>query len=131
MREIGLADFLLIAELHTGVDARLLARRAHVVALAESALAAPFASFDGRERFPAMHEKAGVYCARIVANHPLPDGNRRTAYDVMREFLDRNGAPFTHPRGGLRETADVIENLAAGTLVETRFLEWVRRRIDG
>lgn len=128
MRHIELADFLLIAELHTGVDARLLARMERVVALGESALAAPRASFGGHERFPAVHEKAGVYCARIVANHPLPNGNKRTAYDVMREFLDRNGATFAHPPGGLQETAGVIEALAAGTLGEVRFLEWVRQR---
>jgi hypothetical protein len=41
MDRIDLADFLLIAESHTGIDAHQLARMDRVVQLAESALAAP------------------------------------------------------------------------------------------
>jgi death on curing protein len=102
-----------------------------VVSLGEAALAAPFAGFDKHEAFPALHEKAAVYCSRIVAYHPLPDGNKRTAYDVMREFLDRNGATFAHPSEGLGGTAQAIEELAAGTLDEKDFTAWLIARMGG
>ena len=108
MERIGLADFLLIAEVHSKIDAHHLARMDRVVALASSALAAPFAGFAEFEAYPTLAEKAAVYCSRILRNHPLPDGNKRTAYDVMREFIDRNGATFTHPPGGLDATAAAI-----------------------
>jgi death-on-curing protein len=98
MRRIELGDFLLIAEVHSGISASQLSRIPRVLSLAESALAAPFAAFGDYEAFPALHEKAAVYCSRIATYHPLPDGNKRAAYDVMREFLDRNGVSFTHPR---------------------------------
>jgi death on curing protein len=128
VRRIEIGDFLLIAELHCGITAERLARIPRVVNLAESALAAPFAGFDEYQAFPAMHEKAAVYCARIVAYHPLADGNKRAGYDVMREFLDRNGVPFRHPGNGLDGTAQAIEDLAANLLGERDFIAWVLAR---
>lgn len=128
MRRIEIGDFLLIAELHCGVAAERLARIPHVVNLAEACLAAPFAGFGDYQAFPAVHEKAAVYCSRIATYQPLPDGNKRTAYDVMREFLDRNGVPFRHPDGGLDGTAQTIEGLAAHALGEREFIAWVLAR---
>jgi hypothetical protein len=57
MRRIELGDFLLIAEIHSGIDAHQLARISRVINLAEAALAAPFAGFGNYEAFPAIHEK--------------------------------------------------------------------------
>lgn len=129
MQRIQLSDFLLIAEIHSGMDAHQLGRMPRVVNLAEAALAAPFAGFKGHRAFPSLHQKAAIYCSRIVTYHPLPNGNKRTAYDVMREFLDRNGATFTHPSDGLDGTAQAIEALAAGGLDETGFITWVHSRV--
>ena len=131
MRRIELGDFLLIAEIHSGIDAHQLARISRVVNLAEAALAAPFAGFGDHELFPEIHEKAAVYCSRIATYHPLPDGNKRTAYDVMREFLDRNEVAFNHPAGGLDATAQAIEGLAANILNEPAFTAWVLERVSG
>jgi death on curing protein len=130
VHRIEIGDFLLIAEIHSSIDAGRLARIPRVIALAESALAAPFAGFGDYEAYPALHEKAAVYCARIATYHPLPDGNKRVAYDVMREFLDRNGAIFVHPPGGLDETAQAIEDLAANVLTEEALAAWILARIS-
>jgi prophage maintenance system killer protein len=130
MDRIELGDFLLIAELHTGIDADQLARMPRVVQLGSAALAAPFAGFGDFEPYQSLGEKAAIYCSRIVGYHPLPDGKKRTCYDVMREFLDRNGATFTHPAEGLDATASVIENLAAALTSEAEFMAWVAERID-
>lgn len=128
MRRIEIGDFLLIAELHCGIAAERLACIPHVINLAEAGLAAPFTGFGDYQAFPALHEKAAVYCSRIATYQPLPDGNKRTAYDVMREFLDRNGVPFTHPPDGLDGTAQTIEDLAANVLGEREFIAWVLAR---
>jgi death on curing protein len=128
VRRIEIGDFLLIAELHCGIEAEQIARIPHVMNLARAALAAPFAGFGDYQAFPAVHEKAAVYCARIVTYQPLPDGNKRTAYDVMREFLARNDVPFVHAAGGFEDTARTIERLAAGRLSEKRFTAWVLTR---
>src|SRR5215216_4040665 len=113
MHRIDLADFLLIAESHTGIDAHQLARMDRVVQLAESALAAPFARYGDVELHPTFAAKAAIYASRILRYHPLPDGNKRTGYDVMLEFIERNGYRFEHTPGGLMETAEMIEKLAA------------------
>ena len=42
----------------------------------------------------------------------------------MREFVDWNGETFTHPAGGLHETASVIEDLAASLMPESGFITW-------
>jgi prophage maintenance system killer protein len=128
VRRIEIGDFLLIAELHCGVAAERLARIPRVISLAEAALAAPFAGFGDYQAFPAVHEKAAVYCSRIVTYHPLDNGNKGTGYDVMREFLDRNGVPFTHSADGLDGTAQAIEDLAANVLGERDFIAWVLAR---
>jgi prophage maintenance system killer protein len=78
MKRIELGDFLLMAEIHSGIDANQLARIPRVISLAEAALAAPFAGFGDYELFPALHEKAAIYCSRIATYHALPDGNKRT-----------------------------------------------------
>jgi death-on-curing protein len=129
LRRIELGDFLVIAEIHAGVDAHRLVRIPRVISLTEAALAAPFAGFGNHDEFPAIHEKAAIYCARIATYHPLPDGNKRTAYDVMREFLDRNSVGFTHPPDGLEATAQTIEDLAANVLGERELIAWMLDRV--
>jgi death-on-curing protein len=131
VQRIDLADFLLIAESHTGIDAHRLARMDRVVRLAESALAAPFAGYGDVELHPTFAGKAAIYASRIVRYHPLPDGNKRAAYDVMVEFIERNGHRFEHPPGGLMETAEMIERLAAELVGEQEFAAWVAERIGG
>ena len=128
MRRIEIGDFLLIAELHCGIPAEHLARIPRVVSLAEAGLAAPFAGFGNYQAFPTLREKAAVYCSRIATYQPLPDGNKRTAYDVMREFLDRNDVSFAHPPEGLDGTAQAIEDLAANVLSERDFIAWLLAR---
>jgi death-on-curing protein len=130
VERIDLADFLVIAEIHTGVSANQLARISRTAALAQSALAAPFAGLGDYELYPTLADKAAIYCSRIVRNHPLVDGNKRTAYDVMVEFVERNGAIFTHPDGDLMATAEVIERLAADLISEDDFRSWVAERVS-
>lgn len=130
MQRIEIGDFLLIAELHTGIPAEQLARNDRAMALAQSALAAPWAGFGDFELFPTLCEKAAIYCSRIIRNHPLVDGNKRTAYEVMVEFIERNGATFVHHQCDLMDTAQAIEDLAAGTMNENVFKGWVAHRIE-
>ena len=131
MERVDLADFLLIAEFHTGIDAHQLARIDRVVQLAESALAAPFAGYGDFEAYPTLADKAAIYASRIARNHPLPDGNKRTSYDVMLEFIERNGCTFEHPPEGLTATAEMMERLAAQTVSEEEFRVWVAERVRG
>jgi death on curing protein len=101
VERVELADLLVIAEIHTGMA----------------------------ELHPTFAKKAAVHASRLVRYHPLPDGNKRTAYDVMRESIERNGFAFVHPPGGLMETAEMIEKLAADAVTEDEFAAWLAQRI--
>lgn len=127
MDGLELADALLIAESVLRANAEAIARVVNVAGM-ESALAAPFAGFGDVELYPDFHVKAAVLCSRIVRNHPLPDGNKRTAYLAMREFVERNGHIWT--TGDQDETADTIERLAAREIDEEQFAAWVAERIS-
>jgi death-on-curing protein len=125
--QIDLAEFLVIAERVLGVDAKTLKSAARLDA-AESALAAPFMGFGDTLFYPDPAQRAAIVCSRIIRNHPLPDGNKRTGYLCMLVQLEQAGLTFTHPEGGEDETADVIEALAASKLSEETFVEWVKTR---
>jgi len=125
--QIDLAKFLVIAERVLGVDAKALKPAARLDA-AESALAAPFMGFGDTLFYPDPAQRAAILCSRIVRNHPLPDGNKRTGYLCMRLQLEGAGLSFNHPDGDQDKTADVIEELAASTLSEEDFVEWVKAR---
>jgi death on curing protein len=125
---LSLADFLLIAEVATGVPAENLSRLP-TLGLAESALAAPAASFGGVNFYPDFVDKAAVLCTRIVRNHPLPDGNKRTAFLALVEFVERNGRVWTDSEGDPEESVAMIEAVAAGTVTEAQLAAWIRSRV--
>jgi death-on-curing protein len=66
-------------------------------------------------------------CSRLIRNHPLPDGNKRTAYLCLREFAERNGRRWTSPDPD--EAADILEAVAARVVTEDELAEWVAQRL--
>jgi death-on-curing protein len=126
VERIDLADLLLIAEAATDTPVEQLQ---HVidVALAESALGAPFAGFGDVEVHPETWQKIAALGYRLARYHSLPDGNKRTARVAMREFAMRNGFAWADP--GEDEAVAVMEDAAAGSLSEEAFAVWVRRRL--
>lgn len=127
---IDLAEFLAIAERVLSDDAKALKSAAKLDA-AESALAAPFMGLGDTLFYPDPAQRAAIVCSRIIRNHPLPDGNKRTGYLCMLIQLEGAGLAFEHPDGDQDKTADVIEALAASTLSEGDFVEWVKARTPG
>jgi len=128
MQSLDLADFLVLAEAVTGLHASDLANAKHVVARAESALAAPFAEFGGAEMYDGLVTKAAILCSRLLRNHPLPDGNKRVAYLCMIELIRRNGADW-RPVAGDGERAAMVERLAARDIDEWHFAAWLAGQV--
>lgn len=126
---LELADLLLIAEAILGTPAEHLAR-VILVGSAESALVAPFASFDGIDFYEDPIERAAICCSRIIRNHPFSDGNKRVGYECMREMLERDGIPWPRPSEDVDEIAGTIEALAAREVSEHEFVAWVKARTE-
>jgi death-on-curing protein len=124
---LKLAEFLLIAEAVLGVEAEHLARTIRIPA-AEAALASPFAALGGIPFYADPVERAAICCSRIIRNNPLPDGNKRVAYECMREMLERSGVAWPRPREDAEEIALKIEGLAARRISEPDFVRWVKLR---
>jgi death-on-curing protein len=94
--------------------------------LAESALAAPRAGFGDVEIYPTILEKAAVLLERLARNHPLPDGNKRTAFFLTGLFLEANGSPLR----GTQPDVDVpmVERIAAGQVEHWEIVTWLSKR---
>jgi death-on-curing protein len=61
------------------------------LALLESAIAAPQASFSGQALVQDPLEIAAAYLFHLCQNHPFNDGNKRTALAACLVFLAQNG----------------------------------------
>lgn len=57
----------------------------------EAAIARPLATFDGQDLYPEAIDKAAAVFESIIINHPFLDGNKRTAYTLLRLTLLENG----------------------------------------
>jgi len=68
------------------------------MALLESAVAAPQASFGGRSVYADLTEVAAAYLFYLCRNHPFIDGNKRAALGACLVFLRLNG--MTPPADG-------------------------------
>lgn len=131
---LDVADLLVIAEWVLGEPAEAIERSARLD-LAESALHAPAASFEGVEFYPDLSKKAAVLCVRLVKNHPLFDGNKRLGFVCMIEFLRRNGHSWNPPDddedGAV--SAQIILDVAAGPGDDSavrQLASWITERIS-
>jgi len=126
VRYLTLAEALVIAEAVTGIDARILSRASRVDLL-DSALHAPQAGFGDEDFYPSLFEKAAVLVVRIAGNHPLPDGNKRLAWQALTIFLALNGHRLAV---GADEAVGLMLEVAAGERNEEAVAAWLRDRVE-
>lgn len=94
---------------------------------AESALEAPFAEFGGEQPYTGLINRAAVLIERIARNHPLPDGNKRTALALTILFLERNGERWGEPNHD--RDVGMVERIAAGEAGGKEVRNWIAERI--
>jgi len=81
------------------------------LALLESAVAMPQATFGGQYLHEDIPSMAAAYCFHLVANHPFVDGNKRVGAAAANVFLGMNGWELTADQVAF---ADCVLNLASG-----------------
>ena len=122
-----LADYLAIAAEITDFDEKVLTASS-TVALADSALRAPSASFGDVEFYPDFVDKAAVLLGRLTNNHPLIDGNKRAAWVTLRVFVEMNDWKWTaYP--SVDDAERLVFGVAAGEVDELAVAAWLRDRI--
>jgi prophage maintenance system killer protein len=59
----------------------------------------------------------------------LPDGNKRTAWLCLREFLGRNGCAWEPSAQDPNDAVATVEGVAAGLISEVGFARWIQAHI--
>jgi death-on-curing protein len=88
----------------------------------ESALAQPRMTFDGKELYSTIVEKAATLGFSVVKNHPFVDGNKRTGHAVMDMFLTLNGYLI---EATTEEQVAIMVQVASGEAGRQEFTEWL------
>ena len=126
MRYLTLAEALAIAEAVTGLELLTLVKASRLELL-DSALHAPEAGFGDEDFYPTLEQKAAVLAVRIARNLPLPDGNKRLAWQSLTVFLALNGH-------GLSTTADdavaFMLGIAGGEIDEEAAEAWISQQME-
>jgi death on curing protein len=121
---VGLADYLAIAVEVTGLDTDTVARVAKIP-LADSALHAPEAGLGDTDLYPGFVEKAAVLVERLAKNHPLPDGNKRSAWVALRLFVEINGWSWD-PSPSIDDAERAVLAIASGDWGHNEMAGWLR-----
>jgi death-on-curing protein len=118
-------DFCDVAAEILGITPEQVARFPNV-GLAASALAAPRAGFGDVDVHPSLLEKAAILLERLARNHPLPDGNKRSAFFLTGIFLEANGLPLL----GTEPDVDVpmVDRIASGQVDHAQIVVWLSAR---
>ena len=93
----------------------------------ESAIGRPFQTFDGKDLYPDPIDKAAAIFESIVSNHPFVDGNKRTAYVLLRLILKRNQLDINVDQD---VKYDFVIKAAKGELTFDKIREWIRDNLE-
>ena len=90
--------------------------------LLDSALNAPFQSFDGVDAFPSIQQKAARLGYGIVKNHAFNDGNKRIGAHTMLVFLALNKIELDYTQD---ELVSMILSVADSKCSFNELLNWI------
>lgn len=95
--------------------------------LLDSAINAPFQTFDGQQLYPTVLEKATRLGFGLIKNHPFLDGNKRIGTHVMLVFLEINNITLFYEDN---ELISVILAVASGELDADGLLKWIQQHME-
>ena len=96
------------------------------LAALESAVAQPRMTFEGKDLYPTIEDKAGALAFFIIQNHPFMDGNKRCGHAAMETFLVLNGKAMEAP---VDEVEKIILEMASGKFSLKDFVDWLTGHI--
>ncbi|MDR1372653.1 MAG: Fic family protein, partial [Dysgonamonadaceae bacterium] len=74
----------------------------------KSSIAVIYQTFDGRELYPSIEEKAAMLLYLVTKNHSFSDGNKRIAAFLFLWFLQQNDILYRPGRGRLIENNTLV-----------------------
>lgn len=98
------------------------------ISLIESAINAPFQTFNGVEFYPTVEEKAAHLFYGLVKNHGFVDGNKRVAVHTMFIYLAVNYIFFDYSQ---EDAEKLVIGIADNSLTVDDVIEWIYDREHG
>jgi death-on-curing protein len=92
----------------------------------ESAINRPYQTFDGQELYPETIDKAAAIFESIISNHPFVDGNKRTAYVLLRLLLKLDMLDIVATED---EKFELVIRSAQGNLGQDGIKDWIKSRL--
>jgi death-on-curing protein len=96
------------------------------LAALESAVAQPRMTFEGKDLYPTIEDKAAALAFFIIQNHPFVDGNKRCGHAAMETFLVLNGKEIEAP---VEEVEKIVLEMASRKFSLKSFTDWLARHI--
>ena len=96
------------------------------LAMLESALAQPRATFGGTDLHPTLVQKAAALGFSLTLNHPFVDGNKRVAHAAMEVFLLLNGIDLN---ATIDEQERLMLDLADGRITREQLILWLENHV--
>ena len=90
--------------------------------LLESALAAPFQSYNNQDLFPSIYQKAARLGFGLASNHAFVDGNKRIGAHAMLVFLELNDIQINYSQ---EELSNIFLEIASGNKEYKDLLSWI------
>jgi len=94
----------------------------------ESAINRPYQTFDGKELYANPIDKAAALFESMISNHPFIDGNKRTAYVLMRLTLKVYHLDIAI---GQDEKFEFVMSAARGELTFDQIRTWILSNQSG
>ena len=89
----------------------------------KSALSRPLQTFDGKDLYITIFEKAAAIIESIIMNHPFVKGNKRTAIKVIRRILEKENYRLNISEG---ESFIVRTKIAQGNMPFEEIVLWLK-----
>ena len=96
--------------------------------LLDSALKVPFQTFDGKDLYPDILDKATQLCFSLINNHPFSDGNKRIGIHLTLLFLKINNVQLNYVQ---QELIDLGFGIASSKLQKNDIRKWFENHIVG
>ena len=91
--------------------------------LLESAIARPFQTFEGKDLYTTIFEKAAALGESLIVNHPFVDGNKRTGFTAVIAFLLEEKLRLTASQD---EAYTITIAISTGELKFEQIAEWLK-----
>ena len=90
----------------------------------KAAIQRPFSTFDGKDLYPTIYDKAAALVESLVKNHAFIDGNKRIGYVMLRFYLIESGYDLSASQ---TDKYNFIIEISKGNLDFESIKKWIVR----